>query len=339
MHWAGGIENGYEPLIADGRRWLELLDEKKRRVHEAETVAHTRRTTGGPSPRTLEEHWGWHVARGTIAAIEEAVGRAEPFLAWCSFTEPHPPFRPPLHYYLAAGPQNVRIPAQPPSSFRPHPRVAAMREEWAHLSEHEWRQIIAAYYGMVSLADTYAGMVLDCLDRVGVREETLVIWHSDHGDQAGEHGMMLKFTMREASVRVPLFISAPGLEPAVREEPVEAVDIFPTICAMLGIETPPSVQGRSLEPLLRSRPEAGDEGRPCFSQIGDVEMIRTPQWKLNLYAGVPGELFHLAADPDEFENLIASPEHGNVREGLFSRLAAWREANTPDFEAPGVLRT
>ena len=87
--------------------------------------------------------------------------------------------------------------------------------------------MIAGYYGMVSLADDYCGLVLDALDRLGIREQTIVIWTVDHGDQMGEHRMFLKFCMYEGSVHVPLFISVPGIRPARRSELVEQVDLFP----------------------------------------------------------------------------------------------------------------
>jgi choline-sulfatase len=211
-----------------------------------------------------------------------------------------------------------------------------MRQEWAHLTPLEWRQIIAAYYGMVALVDLYVGRVLEAVDRLGIAGETAVIWHSDHGDQAGEHGMMLKFNMREGSVRVPLMMRVPGLAPGVRDEPVEAIDLFPTICDLLGVAVPETVQGRSLAPLLRGQ-RPPDWRTACFSQIGDVEMIRTPQWKLNLYGGEPGELFQLDGDPNEFRNVIDSPEHEAVRGDLLARLEAWRERNRPALDASGAL--
>jgi choline-sulfatase len=188
---------------------------------------------------------------------------------------------------------------------------------------------------MVALVDEYAGLVLDAIDRLGIREETAIIWHSDHGDQAGQHGMMLKFNMREGSVRVPLLISAPGVSPGRCDLPVEAIDLFPTICEILGVEVPDTVQGRSLAPLLRSETPA-DWRRFCFSQIGDVEMIRSADWKLNLYGGEPGELYHLTEDPTEFFNLIDRPEARDRREELLTELSRWRENHAPQQGSSGA---
>ena len=106
--------------------------------------------------------------------------------------------------------------------------------------------MIAGYYGMIELVYGYCGMVLDALDRLGIREETIVIWTADHGDQMWEHELFLKFNMREASVHVPLLIADPRVGPGVRGELVEHIDLFSTICELIGAECPDSVQGRSL---------------------------------------------------------------------------------------------
>ena len=143
------------------------------------------------------------------------------------------------------------------------------------------------------LMDDFAGEVLDALDRPGLRENTIVIWTSDHGEQIGEHGLLTKFVTREASVRVPLMISVPGKAAADVHALVEHVDLFPTVCELVGVDVPDSVQGRSLTPLLDGRVPP-DWRTAVFSEIhqfGDsphIRMIRTADWKLNTYDGEPG---------------------------------------------------
>ena len=124
------------------------------------------------------------------------------------------------------------------------------------------RSSAAGYYGMVSLVNGYCGMVIDALERLGIREETVVIWTADHGDQQWEHAMFLKFNMREASVHVPLVIDAPGVSSGIRLDLVEHIDLFPTICDLMGADTPDSVQGRSLRRLL----EVGKEEKSRWLQ-------------------------------------------------------------------------
>jgi arylsulfatase A-like enzyme len=234
-----------------------------------------------------------------------------------------------------------------------------MRQEWEHLTEVELRQMLAGYYGMVALVDSYCGMVLDALDRLGIREDTIVIWTSDHGDQMWEHQLFLKFNMHEASIRVPLLIDVPQGDPAVRGELVEHVDVFPTICELVGATCPRSVQGRSLVPLLGAAPAPDGWRDAVFSQIGDIQMIRTQlkkpeqidsnspkantrkpdtrsEWKLNVYDGEPGDLYDLSSDPQEFYNLIAEPGCADTLELLMNRLEEWKRRTCIDVEPTGA---
>lgn len=324
MHWTDpSIDNGYEPAYTK-EMFMQTLSSAVRARYEWESQSITRRTTAGPSPRTKEEYWGYGVAKQSVQWIEEAIEKGQSFLNWTAFTEPHPPFYPPRDYYRLIDQSEITIPVQAPSDAAPpHQDIIRKQKEWKHLTEVEIRQIIAGYYGMVALVDNYCGMVLNILDRLGIRDETAIIWTVDHGEQLWEHGLFTKFVMREASVHVPLLISVPGVKPGVRSEFVEHVDIFPTICDLLDIEIPNSVQGRSLLPLLDSESPPDDWRDAVFSQIGTTQMIRTAEWKLNVYNGVPGELFDMRNDRQEFYNLAADPAHTDVINHLHHRLRKW----------------
>jgi len=172
----------------------------------------------------------------------------------------------------------------------------------------------------VSLADEYCGRILDTLERLGVRDDTCVLWTVDHGDQMWEHQLFLKGCMYEGSVHVPLFVSVPGAAPTRRDELVEHVDLFPTICELVGARTPESVQGRSLIPLLGRGPTPADWRQAVFSQLDDVRMIRTAAWKLIVYGNGPGELYDLKNDPGELSNLVGDRDHQKTVENLQNQL-------------------
>ena len=325
MHWTDrDMDNGYEPEITQ-QMWRDTMPEEALQRYEWEGQSITRRTTGGPSPRTREQYWGYHVATESIRQIEEAVAKGERFISWTSFTEPHPPFFPPRDMYARIDQSAIQLPDQRPSDAPlPHERILKMQREWAHLTEVEIRQVIAGYYGMVELADHYCGMVLDALDRLGIRDETIVVWTADHGDQMWEHQLFTKFNMREASVHVPLLIDVPGAEPEVRHRLTEHVDLFPTLCGLVGADCPPQMHGRSLVPLLQNG-EPEDWKEAVFSQIGEVQMIRTSTEKLDLYAGIPGEYFDLSEDPGEFYNRIDDPSRSSRITALHESLKKWEQ--------------
>jgi len=328
MHWTDHeADTGYELHRAAGGSWLEGLPSHLRHRYEWETQGITRRTTGGPGPRTIEQHWGYDVATQAVRAMEEAVGRGEQFLCWVALPEPHPPFYPPGEFYARIDQSAIGIPPQAPDGApAPHPSISRKQNEWAHLTDVEVRQVIAGYYGMVALADYYVGMVLDALERLGIRDDTLVLWTSDHGEQLYEHRLFTKFVMREGSVRVPLLVSHPSLRPGVRSEFVEHVDVLPTICDLVGAPVPDGVHGRSLAPLLDGRGCPDGWRDAVFSQIADVQMVRTARWKLNVYGGEPGELYDMQSDPNEFRNLIGDPAHGETVRALCGRLKAWESS-------------
>jgi arylsulfatase A-like enzyme len=330
MHWTDpALDTGYEPWI-DQEMWRQSMPREVLDRCDWESEGITRRTTGGPSTRSREQYWGYHVGCNAVRLIESAVERDEPFLCWAAFAEPHPPFYPPRELYQRIDHSQIALPPQAPvDAPPPHPEIDRKRLEWAHLTEVEIRQIIAGYYGMVALVDGYCGMVLDALDRLGIREETIVVWTVDHGDQMWEHQLFLKFVMREASVHVPLLIDVPGVVSGVRPEFSEHVDLFSTLCDLVGAPIPDTVQGRSLAPLLGTAPAPASWRDAVYSQIGDVQMVRTAKHKLNLYDGEPGELFDLEEDPHEFYNRISEREQADVIASLCARLASWQAATDP----------
>ncbi len=333
MHWTDRrMDTGYEPWITneDWRKTMpkEVVD---RCAWESQNI--TRRTTGGPSTRTREQYSGYYLANRAIEQISSAVDRNERFLCWMAFSEPHPPFYPPREVYEKIDQARIELPQLgAPGDRSPHDYVVKKRSEWSHLTEVEIRQMIAGYYGMIELADSYCGMVLDGLDDLGIRDRTIVIWTVDHGDQMWEHELFLKFVMYEGSVHVPLFVNVPGVSPAARPELVEHVDIVPTICELVGAECPAGVQGRSLVPLLDKGPTTDGWRDAVFSHMvgmadEHVQMVRTRSAKMIAYNGSPGEFYDLDKDPKELDNKVADPEYASAVQCLLQRLKCWEQAN------------
>jgi arylsulfatase A-like enzyme len=188
-------------------------------------------------------------------------------------------------------------------------------------AEYPARHMLAAYYACVELIDHEVGRLLDALEGTGQRENTIVVFMTDHGEMAGDHGLEAKgCRFYEGAVRVPLLISWPrafraGLRSGAL---VEYTDLAPTLLEAAGLPVPGHVQGRSLASLARGQtnPEAHREFvRTEYHDALDLphhshaDMLRSDEWKLVIYHGQEyGELYHLKSDPWEFENLWDTPQ-------------------------------
>lgn len=328
MHWVDGVDNGYEPDFrgywVEHDAWLDTLSPQAReRWHAENDLNPIRTTTAGPGPRSADEHYGHFVAKRTVEQLERSASDGRPFLGWVSFTEPHPPWRPPHEFYEKVDPQTIELP--PP--WDPHSHAAEpipyLRSKWEHLTDYERRQMIAAYFAMVALLDRYVGRVLDTLEETGLAESTAVIFLSDHGDQLGEDGLFLKFVMRDASLRTPLLIAGPGVQAGDVDALVEHVDLFPTICDLLDVPIPEGLPGRSLSPLAAGEPVDDGWRTSVFSQIGEMRGVRTREASMTLRGDEPVELFDLERDPGQRRNVLGDARYEPMRRSLFGVLERW----------------
>lgn len=206
--------------------------------------------------------------------------------------------------------------------------------------EFDAKAIQARYYAMIELIDWAVGQILTSLERSGQRENTLIIFTSDHGEMLGDHGLLLKgCRFYEGLVRVPLIVSWPGRFSTglVSEALVELTDLAPTLLEAIGLEGHHRMQGCSLIPILSgtAAPHEHREFVRCEyyhalnPSVPEREgrfngsyatMIRTRQHKLVVYHGyLLGELFDLQRDPGEFDNLWESPQHAGLRFDLIKR--------------------
>lgn len=198
--------------------------------------------------------------------------------------------------------------------------------------------------GLVKQLDDHIGRLVAFLEAEGRMDDTLIVLTSDHGDYLGDHWLGEKELFHEQSVRVPMIVYCPdsaadGTRGMTDARLVEAIDLVPTFLeAVGGTPQPHRLEGRSLLPLLHgAAPEWRDA---CFSEFDYAfrearqtlklpadrargYMVRTGQWKYIAYEGFRPQLFDLAADPDEFEDLGESPDHEPVRNEMAARLFEW----------------
>ena len=278
--------------------------------------------------------------------------RDDDFCLVVNYLEPHPPYYGPDDDRYS--PDEVRIPdnyhrepvagmSQRAQTFLRFSQEMSQSGE-PPLTEDALRSVIARYHGLMTLADKYAGRLLDTLERLGLKDDTLVVFTSDHGDMMGSHGMLNKCVMYDEALRVPFIIRGPGVSmPGARvTESANLVDVVPTALDAAGDGKPRHLQGESLWPLLTgARPE--DPEKPAFSEwcgvlqwmhkrhdlfapVADchIRTVRTPRWKLNVNPGDTWELYDLESDPGEMNNLIDEPSRQETVQELLAMLRDWQ---------------
>lgn len=283
---------------------------------------------------------------------------AQPFLLSVGFMLPHQPFvarREEYERYRG----RVPAPKHPKPAQPEHPYLQWWRDRTGitgGVSAEELERCRTAYWALVDRMDAMIGQVLRGLEENGFAEDTLIVYTTDHGEQVGEHGLWWKQTMYEASARVPLLISWPGVVPESQRcrRVVSALDLTATLLDAAGASALPDMAGRSLLGLIGAdEGQLKDEGRrtnderspvfgrqlsssvlrPSPDEWEDVafsefcveerwfhRMIRSGPWKLVHYHRHRPQLFNLEEDPDEIHDLAEDPQYAAVREDLTERV-------------------
>jgi uncharacterized sulfatase len=269
-----------------------------------------------------------------------------PFFLRVSFDDPHPPIVPPEPFYSMYSPDDVpdELIEGQIESMRSKPET--LQAFWRftgkdRISLEDHRRHAACYFGLVSHLDAQMGRVLDYLDELGLRDNTLVLLNSDHGNMIGEHGLTHKGVgCHEGVLRIPTVFRWPGRLPAgLRTDALaEGVDVMPTLLDLLGIDVPDTVHGRSLAPILDGQVQRVRDH--AFFQWEDyVFGVRDDRWKLTWYdPDQAGELYDLADDPLEKVNRYDDPESADHRDRLLGVLNDWRAVYARDEDHPRLIR-
>ncbi len=281
------------------------------------------------------DHTDGKVADEAIRLMEEK--KDQPFFLAVGFYKPHTPFVAPKKYFDLYPPvEQIPLIEAPEIEGADVPPMAFQGHRAKGLTAEQSRLLRRAYWACTSFADAQIGRVLDALDRLQLREKTIVVFWSDHGYHLGEHGLWQKQTCFEEAARVPLIIAAPGLAGAGRSSRgvVELLDLYPTVASLAGVEVPSHLQGTSLRPLLEN--PAASWSRPAFTQTirGKKDgvrvfgrSVRTERWRYTEWqegeAGI--ELYDHDKDPKEYRNLSSVPELAEERATLAKLLKQARE--------------
>ena len=265
--------------------------------------------------------------------------REGPWLLSVNVYDPHPPYNPPWEYYRRFDPESLPGPLFRESDLEHQGTTLAkvdFQSRPRRPEEFRGKESQAAYYAMIELVDEQLGRILDVLERTGQREDTVVIFSTDHGEALGDHGLTQKgVRFFDGLTRVPLIWSWPGqFEAGLQSDAlVELTDIAPTLLELADLRIPERTQGRSLLPILTGRASPGHhrdfvraESYDSFNLPNHTwgTMYRDRRWKLNLYHGdgnelLAGELYDLERDPHEFTSLWDDPAHQAIKLELLQK--------------------
>ncbi|MBM3187380.1 MAG: DUF4976 domain-containing protein [Chloroflexi bacterium] len=273
-------------------------------------------------------------AEETIAFMREE--RDGPWLMSVNPFDPHPPLDPPAEYLERMVVADMPMPLFIPEELESQLDFAGIDHQTELPSspyDYEAQRMVAAYYAQIELIDVQVGRMLRALEESGQRENTLVIFTSDHGEMLGDHGLRLKgCRFYEGAVHVPLIIAWPGrFKAGLRSDAlVELTDLTPTLLEATGLSAPEEMHGRSLLPILTGQQDPSHHREFVRCEYHDAlqrphashaNMIYDGRFKLVVYHGHEiGELYDLQEDPHEFRNLWYDPDHADVRFELTKRI-------------------
>ena len=271
----------------------------------------------------------WHQTKWCVDKAIEFIQepRTGPWMFSINIYDPHGPFDPPQEYIDRFDLDKLPGPLFRESDMEAQAKLKNInfQGEPERPTQPEANLNLAKYWAQIELIDENIGRLLDLLEETGQRENTLIIFNSDHGEMAWDHGLTQKgCRFYEGLVRVPLIFSWPGhFKQDLRSDAlVEQIDIVPTLLEVTGLPISPRIQGRTLLPILRGEAPPDhhrDFVRSIYFKVLEgpetyASMIRTRRYKLVNYHGHGlGQLFDMEKDPHEFDNLWDDPAHADVR--------------------------
>ena len=325
-------------LHDDSKSWNETVN-----IKAPEQNAPGKKTNWSPKDKggqtfTAVEATGGDLVHADGMAASHAIdflkrNKDKPFFLACGFVRPHVPLVAPAEYFDRYDRDAMKAPKVPASDLDDVPEI--IRHYKSNSSTYGvtpelHKGLLEAYYASVSYMDAQVGRVLDALEELGLKDNTIVVFTSDHGYLLGHHNKFQKQHLFEEATRVPFIVSVPWMKDRhgqATQHITELIDLYPTVAELAGLKAPGDLHGESLLPLLKN-PASNDwkkEMAFTISRSGG-ESIRTHDWRFTQWGfGKSGmELYDLKNDPGEFTNLAGNPEYAAHLERLRKQLEAKR---------------
>lgn len=259
----------------------------------------------------------------TIRLLEERKGK--PFFIAMGFFRPHTPWIAPKRYYDLYPLESIQLPKRDAASEKALPDIARnIRPDDYGLSQKNLKDCVRGYYAAVSFVDAQVGRLVAALDRLGLAQNTLIVFWSDHGFLLGEHGQWQKQLLFDPSPRTPLIVCDPTAQGngMACDRPVELLDLYPTVADWAGLQKPEGLEGFSLKPLLDG-PATAAWDHAAYAQVtrmkkGERVMgfsVHTERYRYTEWDGAKegAELYDHRVDPGELHNLVSESAHEPTR--------------------------
>ncbi len=279
-----------------------------------------------------EDYFQYQLADAAIARLQKIKASGNPGFLAVGFTKPHLPFVAPKKYWDLYKREAIKLAPNPfkpknaPNqamhnfgelrSYKDIPKNGPIPDELALSLKH-------GYYACVSYTDAMIGRLLDELERLGMRDNTIIVLWGDHGWQLGEHALWCKHANFNTSLNAPLIVSAPGMPQGTTSKAlVEFVDIYPTLCELTGVPKPSHLEGTSLKPLLHNPDQ--DWKDAVFARYDAGDSVRTDRYLYTHWTQngkvVARMLYDHNTDPMENINISELPESSNIVAEMEKRL-------------------
>ena len=265
-----------------------------------------------------DAYFDGQVAKKTIADLRRLKEKGEPFFLGCGFIRPHLPFYAPKKYWDLYDRDKIEIadnryrPKGAPKELKGSGEFRSYHPGDFEVNSEAWHRMMRhGYMASTSYVDKLTGDVIAELERLGLADNTIIVIWGDHGWHLGEHNFWGKHNTMHLSLRIPLIIKVPGKKASETSALVEASDLFPTLCAIAGIEVPATVQGRSFAELL-DQPEKSFRD-VSYSRYRAADSVVTERFSYTSYAEGKSEMMYdLQKDPDENQNIAGNPEYAEA---------------------------
>ncbi|CAG7647744.1 Ulvan-active sulfatase [Paenibacillus solanacearum] len=307
-------------------------------------------------------HYDTWIAERTNALLEQYKNEDQPFFLWSSFFDPHPEYLVPEPWDTMYDPEQLTIPSITPGEHDRNPPHFGMTQQqkpdFSHLRESgfgvhgyrshlmpegERKRIVATYYAMISLMDKYIGKILDKLDELGLADQTLVVFTTDHGHFFGQHGLQHKGGFHyEDLIKLPFIVRYPGQVPAGKRSAAiqSLVDLAPTMLRFCGMDVPAAMTGVDQSAVWTGAQEQARDHAICEFRHEPTTIHQKTyvdaRYKITVYYNQTyGEIFDLQEDPGELHNLWDEPEHAALKSELLLKYV-WAELGKEPLAMPRI---